>query len=403
MWRGLYTAATGMISEMKRTDVISNNISNAANAGYKRDVAVHKEFHPMFIKRVNDFNEGSLLGVKGTPLGTMSKLGTSKSDVTQIKGFSANPFYRPGIGELGVGDYIDEIAVDYQQGALESTGNTFDLAISGDGFFAVQTPDGVRYSRNGAFFKNTQGYLQDIRGYNLLDAQGNPVRIPDNVPDSQVIITGEGVISIPGTETRLDPETNRLTSSGNMDNRQQLTQIQFVEFGDRLATQKQGDNLYYLVNDNEGNEPLARPIAQNMQAQIINPNLEPLPANAGNQPMQIIRQNIRAQMNQNVQPPAELANEINLPAELNPVEEQNLMQNLQAQSTLQARIMNPDFQPRPASGEILQGALEKSNTAIVSEMVELIHNHRMYEANAKAVQTQDSMLDTSVNQVGSVS
>ena len=88
MWRGLYTAATGMISEMKRTDVISNNISNAANAGYKRDVAVHKEFHPMFIKRVNDFNEGSLLGVKGTPLGTMSKLGTSKSDVTQIKGFS---------------------------------------------------------------------------------------------------------------------------------------------------------------------------------------------------------------------------------------------------------------------------------------------------------------------------
>ncbi len=333
MWRGLYTAATGMISEMKRTDVIANNLANAANTGYKRDVTVHKEFHPMFIKRVNDFNEGSLLGVKGTPLGSMAELNTSKDDVTQIKGFSANPFYRPGIGELGLGDYIDEIAVDYQQGALESTGNTFDLAIVGDGFFAVQTPDGVRYSRNGAFFKNTQGYLQDIRGYNLLDTQGNPIRIPDNISDSQVFIPGDGVISIPGTETRLDPITNRWTAIGDLNQRQQLAQIQFVEFGNRLATQKQGDNLYYLVNDNEGNQPVPQAVGQNVQA----------------------------------------------------------------------RIMNPDFQPRPASGEILQGSLEKSNTAIVTEMVELIHNHRMYEANAKAVQTQDTMLDTSVNQVGMVS
>ena len=64
--------------------------------------------------------------------------------------------------------------------------------------------------------------------------------------------------------------------------------------------------------------------------------------------------------------------------------------------------MNPDFQPRPASGEILQGSLEKSNTAIVYEMVELIHNQRLYEANAKAVQTQDNMLDKSVNSVGSL-
>ena len=332
MWRGLYTAATGMISELKRTDVIANNLANAANAGYKRDVAIHKEFHKMLIKRYYDFNEGSALGVSGTPLGSMSKLNTSKDDVTQIKGFSANPFYRPGIGELGLGDYIDEIAVDYQQGALESTGNTFDLAIVGDGFFAVQTPDGVRYTRNGAFFKNTQGYLQDIRGYNLLDTQGNPIRIPDNVPDSRVSITGDGIISIPGTQMRLDPQTNRWVAIGDMNNHQQLAQIQFVAFGNRLATQKQGDNLYYLVNDNEGNQPAAQAVGQNIRE----------------------------------------------------------------------RIMNPDFQPRPASGEILQGSLEKSNMAIVTEMVELIHNHRMYEANAKAVQTQDAMLDKSVNQIATI-
>ena len=57
-------------------------------------------------------------------------------------------------------------------------------------------------------------------------------------------------------------------------------------------------------------------------------------------------------------------------------------------------------QPEQATGEVMQGMLEKSNVEIVREMVELIHNHRLYEANSKAVTTQDSMLDNSVNQLG---
>ena len=332
MWRGLYTAATGMISELKRTDVIATNLANAATTGYKKDITVHKEFHNMLIRRVNDFDNGGVLGVDVAPFNTLAELGTSKEDITQIKGFNADPFNVPNIGKLGLGDYIDEIAVDYQQGALETTGNTYDLAIVGDGFFALDTPNGVRYSRNGAFFKNSQGYLQDIRGYNLLDATGNPIRIPSNVADSSVVVTGNGIIYVPGNELRLDPVTNRWEAIGNMNISQPLAQIQFVEFGDRLATQKQGDNLYYLVNDNDDNPP---PIAG------VNPNL-------------------------------------------------------------QMRIMNPDLQPRPAAGELIQGALEKSNTSIVYEMVELIHNQRLYESNAKAVQTQDSMLEKSVNNVGSL-
>ena len=196
----------------------------------------------------------------------------------------------------------------------------------------MQTPDGVRYTRNGAFFRNQEGYLQDIRGYNLLDMTGNPIRIPANVTNAQVIVTGNGTVSIPGNETQLDVPTNRFVAIGNMDDSQALAQIQFVEFGDRLATQKQGDNLFYVVNDNDGNPPAAQAVGNNIREQL----------------------------------------------------------------------MNPDAQPRPASGEILQGTLEKSNIAIVSEMVELIHNHRMYDANAKAVTTQDAMLDTSVNQIGNL-
>lgn len=333
MWRGLYTAGTGMISGQKRTDVISNNLANADTTGFKGDITIHKEFHQMFIKRVNDFEEGGTVGLTVAPFNSLADLGTSREDVTQIKGFNADPFYRPNIGTLGLGDYIDEVAVNYEQGSLESTGNTFDLAIVGDGFFAVQTPNGVRYTRNGAFFKNAEGYLQDIRGYNLLDTQGNPIRIPANVPDSKVIVTGNGTISVPGNEVQLNEQTNRWEAGGNMNGQQNIAQIQLVEFGNRLATQKQGDNLYYLVNDNEDNPPEAQAVGQNVQPRLLDPNM----------------------------------------------------------------------QPRPASGEILQGSLEKSNTSVVMSMVELIHAHRLYESNAKAVQSQDSALDTAVNQVGNLS
>ena len=298
MWRGLFTAATGMITEQKRTDVISNNIANAATTGYKHDKAIHREFEKMLIRRVYDHEDGGTVGLNVSAFNSLAGLGTSSEDVTQFKGFDADPFYRPSIGYLGLGDYIDEIAVDYEQGALESTGNTFDLAIAGQGFFTVQTPVGVRYTRNGAFFKNQNGVLQDIRGYNLLDTNGNAITIPANVSQDRIVITGDGTISV----------TNR-----NGQN-QQIAQIQLVQFANRFQIQKQGDNLFYAVTDNNGN------IAQ----------------------------------------------------------------------------------PQQATGEIIQGALEKSNVEIVREMVELIHNHRMYEANAKAVLTQDTMLDASVNKVGAL-
>ena len=286
MWRGLFTAATGMVTESQRTDVIANNLANVATNGYKKDTAVHREFENMLIKRMYDHDKGNGVNFGGL-------LDTSSGDVTKFKGFKVDQSDAVAIGELGLGDYIDEIAVDYSQGSFESTGNTFDLAIAGEGFFTIQTPQGIRYTRNGSFFRNQDGVIQDIHGYNLLDTRGNPITIPANISDSRIVVSGNGTINI-----------NRQV----MNQRNPTpVQIQIVQFDDRLAVQKEGDNFFRAV---EG------------------------------------------------------------------------------------------AQPQPATGEVMQGMLEKSNVEIVREMVELIHNHRLYEANSKAVTTQDTMLDASVNQLG---
>ena len=312
MWRGLFTAAAGMITETKRTDVIANNLANAATTGYKRDKAIHREFEAMLIRRYYDHEDGGLVGMEPN---AQTDYSTDTVDITRFRGFSADPFYRPNIGRLGLGDYIDEIAVDYEEGPIETTGNELDLAIGGEGFFTIQSPQGIRYTRNGAFFRNAQGFIQDIRGYNLLDAQGQPVQIPRDMFNKDIIVTDDGGIYVKGDDVEPyeeDPVQN--VTTGNQGNRQLIAQIQLVNFEDRLALRKQGDNLFFAVADEEGN------VAQPVVSDAI----------------------------------------------------------------------------------IVQGALEKSNVQIVREMVELIHNHRMYEANAKAVTTQDTMLDKSVNEVGPV-
>ncbi|MCR5176212.1 MAG: flagellar basal-body rod protein FlgF [Anaerovibrio sp.] len=265
MWRGLYTAATGMITESCRTDVIANNLANANTTSYKRDDAVSSEFEPMLMHRIDD-------------------LSVKQRDVTTFKGFSLNNG-APVIGELGLGSSVDEIVTDHSQGAFQTTGNTFDLAISGEGYFLVDTPQGQRYTRDGNFYRSANGRLVNVNGYNVLDDRGRPIDIPAETADVVIGVTGN--ISA---------------------DRVPVARIGLFQFeGGDAAMVKQGSNLYRAP---EG-----------------------------------------------------------------------------------ARRMN-------ANGEIQQGILERSNTNVVSEMVNLIANYRAYEANSKAVVTQDTMLDKSVNEVG---
>ena len=116
MIRGLYTGASGMSAQQVRLDAISNNLANVDTDGYKRDVAVHKAFAELLLRRTND------------------------------DGVTLNPFgsgdMAPVIGKIGTGVENNEIFTEFEQGALKQTENDFDLAMDGKGFFAIQTPYG---------------------------------------------------------------------------------------------------------------------------------------------------------------------------------------------------------------------------------------------------------------------
>lgn len=140
MIRGLYAGASGMIAEAMRTDLIANNLANVNTAGFKKDVAVSKEFASVLMTRIND---------------------------------GGNP---ATIGSIGSGVMVDEVSTLYSSGVMRTTGNDFDMAIGGKGFFTIETPQGVRYTRNGTFAKNIQGELITQDGYRVL-GQNGPIRI----------------------------------------------------------------------------------------------------------------------------------------------------------------------------------------------------------------------------------
>lgn len=105
------------------------------------------------------------------------------------------------------------------QGSLAQTGGTFDLAVEGDGFFLIETPNGQRLTRAGAFQPNENGDLVTADGYQVLDAGGAPVFVPQGVgrigisPDGTISAAGQPIGQI-GLVTPLDP--NQMTREGGV-------------------------------------------------------------------------------------------------------------------------------------------------------------------------------------------
>ncbi|MFN5709127.1 MAG: flagellar hook-basal body protein, partial [Planctomycetota bacterium] len=97
-----------------------------------------------------------------------------------------------------VGTKVSAKGIDFSEGPKQRTGRTLDVALSGDGFFSVQTPDGVRYTRAGSFFRDPNGgQLVNGDGYALVGA-GGPITIDGQFGDSELAIDPSGTVSARG-------------------------------------------------------------------------------------------------------------------------------------------------------------------------------------------------------------
>ncbi len=170
MVRGLYTAASGMLTQEMRLDVATNNIANVNTQGYRPDRAVVSSFDTLLLQRMYDPTQ--------IPFDPMAR--------------KIDPM--PTVGRLGTGCYVSEINTNFNaEGPIEVTGKPLDLAVCGTGFFSVQTAQGVRYTREGAFLRNTGNVIVDEDGNPLL-GQNGPITIPANVLTEDVSVGIDGTV-----------------------------------------------------------------------------------------------------------------------------------------------------------------------------------------------------------------
>lgn len=150
---GYYAAMSGLLARTQALDTAAANLANAQTPGYRAE---------------REYFRSVLVG----PEAADSQLGRTVNN----------------FGLLG-GDLLN-----MGQGALQQTGNPLDLAIEGQGFFQVQTANGLRYTRDGSFHRSQAGLLVTAKGESVLSTTGQPIP----VPPGEVSVGSNGVLSVAG-------------------------------------------------------------------------------------------------------------------------------------------------------------------------------------------------------------
>ena len=212
MVRGLYTGASGMMVQMKRIDVLSNNLANVDTPSYKRDTTIMKAFPEMLIRRINDD------GVRVIPIGSYDLM--------------------PVIGKMGTGVEVNEVYIRFTQGSFKQTQNDFDLALEGEGFFSVETANGERYTRNGSFLLDKDGYLVTKDGYRVLGENG-PVQLKKN----NFIVDEDGNI-FENAEYGEDPLRLVSMEENEWNQTVLVDRLKIIDFPKLRYAKKIGESLY---------------------------------------------------------------------------------------------------------------------------------------------------------------
>jgi len=192
-----------MLVQQIRMDSIANNLANVNTVGYKANTTAVKSFPQMLVHRLNQ-------------------------DYLKVSGVEGNMDLRPMVGLSSMGAVVDEIATNYAEGDLQTTGEKFDLAIDGNGFFVVATPYGEKLTRAGNFTVNANKELVTKDGFRVLGQKGT------------VVLDGKNFVV-----------DEKGTIFGGTKGDEMIDQLRVVDVDDYRTIKKEGMNLFSVPRNLE--------------------------------------------------------------------------------------------------------------------------------------------------------
>ncbi len=169
MDKGIYTALSGGLAKSHELDLVANNLANSGTPGFKGDVATFDEY-----------------------LTELRNPDTPQALSQEIKALALGEGYTPGDKSFVE---LDGIYTDFRQGPLNQTHRPLDLALQGKGFFEILTPQGTRYTRQGDFTRNAEGYLVSVNGdFVLSQGDGAPEQRKIKLDAAPVAISDQGAL-----------------------------------------------------------------------------------------------------------------------------------------------------------------------------------------------------------------
>lgn len=185
MLRGLYTAASGMITQQRRHDTVTQNIANINTAGYKQVNSVTHSFPDVLISLMGDKDTGNQKRIGKLTTGVFAEESMSsfvQGDLKETK--NASDFGL--ISSLNLNDPATDQPIPFDASGKYVTEDG-EVIYRPEVFFTVQDGNGeTRYTRDGGFKVNAAGELLTAQGQQVLDADGNPIVLPAGVTIDQV-------------------------------------------------------------------------------------------------------------------------------------------------------------------------------------------------------------------------
>ncbi|MEG1895681.1 MAG: flagellar hook-basal body protein [Oscillospiraceae bacterium] len=201
MEKGFYSLTSALLTQSRKLNTISNNMGNSSTPGFKSDTVTSTTFKDQMIYRMGNVDKSNK-----KPIGVSSTIRV-----------------------------VDGTVTDYGQGSFTETGRSLDMALAGDGFFAVETPTGTVYTRGGSFTLDDEGYLYS--------------------PDTGRVLGSKGPILLKTDKITVDGQGNIIAEGGRL-----VATIKPVQFVDNTKLVKVREGVFKPTE-----EAQIKPVAEKLQ------------------------------------------------------------------------------------------------------------------------------------------